>query len=93
VRNALAVRKAVKWNSPFYGIDGQGWFVSFHTFTKFVKVTFFQGTSLRPVPPGGTAKDARWINVHEDDLDEAQLATWVQQAAAMPGWVTSDIQA
>lgn len=92
-RNAPNVRKAVKWNSPFYGIEGQGWFVSFHTFTNYVKVTFFQGTSLQPVPPGGTAKDARWINVHEDDLNEAQLATWVKQAAALPGWVTSDIGA
>jgi hypothetical protein len=92
VRNAADVRKAVKWNSPFYGIEGQGWFVSFHTFTNYVKVTFFQGTSLRPVPPGGTSKDARWINVREDDFDEAQLAAWVQQAAALPGWITSDIR-
>jgi hypothetical protein len=93
VRNVPNVRKAVKWNSPFYGIEGQGWFVSFHTFTNDVKVTFFQGTSLRPVPPGGKSKDARWINVHEDDLDETQLATWVKQAAALPGWVTSDVRA
>jgi hypothetical protein len=93
VGNAPNVRKAVKWNSPFYGIEGQGWFASFHTFANFVKVTFFQGTSLQPAPPGGKAKDARWINVHEDDLDEAQLAMWVKQAAALPGWVTSDIQA
>jgi len=92
VRNAPDVRKAVKWNSPFYGIEGQGWFVSFHTFTRYVKVTFFQGTMLQPVPPGGKDKDARWIDVHEDDLDEAQLATWVQQAAALPGWATSDIR-
>jgi hypothetical protein len=81
------VRKAVKWNSPFYGIEGQGWFLSFHVFTRYVKVTFFRGTSLRPVPPGGRSKDARWIDIHEDDLDEAQLATWVKQAAALPGWV------
>ena len=87
VRNVPNVRKAVKWNSPFYGIEGQGWFLSFHVFTRYVKVTFFHGTSLRPVPPGGTAKDARWIDVHEDDLDEAQMATWVKQAAALPGWV------
>jgi hypothetical protein len=86
VRNVPHVRKAVKWNSPFYGIDDQGWFLSFHTFAKFVKVTFFRGTSLRPVPPGGTAKDARWINVYEDGLDEAQLTKWVTQAAAIPGW-------
>lgn len=86
VRTVPGVRKAVKWNSPFYGIEGQGWFLSFHTFTNYVKVTFFQGTSLRPVPPGGKAKDARWIDTHEDDLDEAQMATWIRQAAALPGW-------
>jgi hypothetical protein len=80
------VRKAVKWNSPFYGMEGQGWFVSFHTFTNYVKVTFFQGTSLRPVPAGGKAKEARWIDIHEDDLDEAQMAKWIRQAAALPGW-------
>jgi hypothetical protein len=86
VRNAPKVRKAVKWNSPFYGVEGQGWFLSFHVFTRYVKVTFFSGTSLRPVPPGGASKAARWIDIHEDDLDEAQMATWVQQAAALPGW-------
>jgi len=91
-RNVPGVRKAVKWNSPFYGIEGQGWFLSFHTFTHYVKVTFFQGTSLRPVPPGGEAGDARWINVHENDLDEEQMAAWVQQAATLPGWATSDIR-
>jgi len=87
VRAVPGVRKAVKWNSPMYGIEGQGWFLSFHVFTHYVKVTFFRGTSLRPVPPGGTGKDARWIDIHEDDLDEAQMATWVKQAAALPGWV------
>ena len=92
VRNVPNVRKAVKWNSPFYGIEGQGWFLSFHVFTNYVKVTFFRGTSLRPVPPGGTGKDARWIDVHRDDLDETQMAAWVKQAAARPGWVTSDIR-
>ena len=86
VRNVPNARKAVKWNSPFYGIDGKGWFLSFHVFTRYLKVTFFQGTSLQPVPPGGTGKEARWIDVHEDDLDEAQLATWIKQAAALPGW-------
>jgi hypothetical protein len=86
-RNVPNVRKAVKWNSPMYGIEGQGVFLGFHTFTHYVKVTFFCGTSLRPVPPGGTGKDARWIDIHEDDLDEAQMATWVKQAAALPGWV------
>jgi hypothetical protein len=87
VRNVPNLRKAVKWNSPMYGIEGQGLFLGFHTFTHYVKVTFFRGTSLRPVPPGGTGKDARWIDIHEDDLDEAQMATWVKQAAALPGWV------
>jgi hypothetical protein len=85
------VRKAVKWNSPFYGVEGQGWFLSFHVFTRYVKVTFFNGLSLRPIPPGGTpkSKDARWIDIHEgDDLDEAQMASWVKQAAALPGWAT-----
>ena len=89
-RNVPHVRKAVKWNSPMYGIEGQGWFLGFHVFTRYVKVTFFRGTSLQPVPPGGTGKDARWIDIHEDDLDEAQMATWVKQAAALPGlWSTT----
>ena len=87
VRTVPEVRKAVRWNSPFYGIKGQGWFLAFHVFTRSVKVTFFRGTSLQPAPPGGTSKEARWIDVHEDDLDEAQMATWVKQAAALPGWV------
>ena len=90
VRNVPDVLKEVKWNTPFYGTEGQGWFLGFHVFTHFVKVTFFRGTSLRPVPPGGTpkSKDSRWIDVHEgDELDDAQMATWVKQAAALPGWV------
>jgi hypothetical protein len=93
VRNVPNVRKAVKWNSPFYGIEGQGWFLSFHVFTHYVKVTFFRGTSfrgtsLRPVPPDPSKhKDVRYIDIHEDDLDEAQMAIWVKQAAALPGWV------
>ena len=87
VRNVPNVRKAVKWNQPLYGIEGQGWFLSFYVFTRYVKVTFFRGTSLRPVPPGGTSKDARWIDIHEDDLDEARMATWVKHAAAVPGWI------
>lgn len=85
-RAVPGVHKAVRWNSPMYGIKGQGWCVSFHVFTKYVKLTFFKGTSLRPVPPGGAAKEARWIDVHEDDLDESQVVTWVRQAAALPGW-------
>jgi hypothetical protein len=90
VENAPGVRKAVKWNSPFYGMEGKGWFVSFHVFTHYVKVTFFNGAALRPVPPGGTArsKDVRWIDVREGDpLDAAQMARWVKQAATAPGWM------
>ena len=85
-RNAPKARKAVKWNSPFYGIEGRGWFLALHAFTNYVKVTFFRGTSLRPAPPGGTGKEARWIDVRKDDLDEAQMAKWIKQAAALPGW-------
>ena len=86
VRTVPHVRKAVKWNSPFYGVEGQGWFLALHAFNRYVKVTFFEGTSLRPVPPGGTGKSARWIDLHEGEFDEAQLAAWVKQAAAIPGW-------
>jgi len=85
-RTVRGVRKGVRWNSPMYGIEGQGWFVSFHVFTNYVKVTFFRGTSLQPVPPGGTSNEARWIDIHKDDLDEALLAKWILQAAAIPGW-------
>src|SRR5687768_5270063 len=86
-RTVPGVRKAVKWNSPFYGIEGEGWFLSFHCFTKYVKVTFFRGTSLRPVPPGESKhKDVRYFDIHEDDeVDEAQLAAWVKQASKLPG--------
>src|SRR5688572_30184952 len=81
------VRKAVKWNSPFYGVEGQGWFLSLHCFTKYVKVAFFRGTSLRPVPPGESKhKEVRYLDIHEDDqFDEAQLAAWVKQASQLPG--------
>ena len=80
------VRKAVRWNSPMYGVEGQGWFMSFHVFTKYVKITFFKGTSLRPAPPGGLAREARWIDIHEDGMDESQIVDWIRQAAAIPGW-------
>jgi hypothetical protein len=88
VRNVPNVRKAVKWNSPFYGIEDQGWFLSFHVFTRYVKVTFFKGTSLRPVPPGASKhKDVRHFDIYEDEaLDEAQMAKWIKQAAKLPGW-------
>src|SRR5436189_4666643 len=84
VRNVPNVRKAVKWNSPFYGIEGQGWFLGLHTFTRYVKVAFFRGAALRPVPPGDSkSKDTRYIDIHEGDgLDVAQMAEWVRQAAA-----------
>ena len=87
VRNVPNVRKAVKWNSPFYGIEGQGWFLSFHVFTHYVKVTFFRGTSLRPVPPGASKdKNTRYLDIHEDDdLDESQLRSWIEQAGKLPG--------
>lgn len=87
VRAVPKVSKAVKWNSPFYGIEGRGWFLSFHVFTRYVKVTFFSGTSLRPIPPGGSerSKEVRWIDVYDEGFDEAQMAKWVKQAAALPG--------
>ena len=89
MRTVPGVHKAVKWNSPFYGIEGQGWFLNFHCFTKYVKVAFFRGTSLRPVPPGESKhKEVRYLDIREgDQLDEAQMATWIRQAAALPGWV------
>ena len=82
-----AVHKAVKWNSPFYGIEGHGWFLSFHCFTNYIKVTFFRGTSLRPVPSGESKhKEVRYLDIHEDDpFDEALLAVWVRQASRLPG--------
>ena len=87
VRNVPGVRKAVRWNSPFYGIEGQGWFASYHVFARYVKVTFLNGALLRPLPPGsGKDKDARWIDIYEDELNEAQMVTWIRQAAALPGW-------
>jgi len=87
-RTVPGVRKAVKWNSPFYGVAGQGWFLSFHCFTRFVKVTFFNGASLLPLPPGPSKhKDVRYLDIRQDDeIDEKQLAKWIKQAAAIPGW-------
>jgi hypothetical protein len=89
VRTVPDVRKAVKWNSPLYGIDGQGWFLGIHCFTHYVKVTFFRGTSLRPVPSGASKhEDVRYFDIREgDELDEAQMANWVKQAAALPGFL------
>ncbi len=89
VRTVPNVQKAIKWNSPFYGIDGKGWFLSFHCFTKYIKVAFFRGASLRPLPPvESTNKDARYFHIYEDDrLDEKELTEWIRQAAALPGWL------
>ena len=82
------VQKAVRWNSPLYGLEGSGWFLGIHCLTNYVKVTFFRGISLNPMPPGGTpkSKDARWIDIREGALDEKQMTAWVKQAAALPGW-------
>lgn len=87
VRTVPGVGKAVKWNSPFYGIEGEGWFLSFHCFTKYIKVTFFRGTSLRPVPPGESKHpEVRYLDIRQDEpLDETQLAAWVKQASQLPG--------
>jgi hypothetical protein len=89
-RAVPGVRKAVKWNSPFYGIEGRGWFLSFHCFTRYVKVTFFNGGSLKPLPPGASKhKTVRYLDIHQDEkIDEAQLRAWVKQASRLPGWGT-----
>jgi hypothetical protein len=85
-RTVPGVRKAVKWNSPFYGVEDQGWFLSFHCFTTYVKVAFFRGASLRPVPPAASKhRHVRYLDIHEGQLDEAQVAAWVKQASLLPG--------
>jgi len=88
VRAVPQVQKAVRWNSPFYGIEGKGWFLNFHCFTKYVKVAFFRGASLRPLPPGVSKdKDVRYLDIREDDhLDDAQFTDWVKQASQLEGW-------
>ncbi len=88
VRTVPDVRKAVRWNSPFYGMEGQGWFLNFHCFAKYVKVAFFNGTSLNPVPPGESKdENVRYLNIYEDgQFDEEQFAAWVKQASQSPGW-------
>ena len=81
------VKKAVRWNSPWYGVEGRGWFASYHVFTRYVKVTFVNGALLDPEPPGsGKDPDARWVDVYEEGFDEAQMTEWVRQAAGLPGW-------
>ncbi|TFG07616.1 DUF1801 domain-containing protein [Candidatus Thorarchaeota archaeon] len=88
VRTVPEVRKAVRWNSPFYGIEGQGWFLNFHCFTKYVKVAFFNGKLLLPLPPGESKHDeVRYLDIYENEqLDETQLADWVKQASQLSGW-------
>ena len=87
VRNVPNLRKAVKWNSPFYGIEEGSWFLGVHVFTHYIKVAFFRGASLRPVPPGvSKQKDVRYLDIHETDpFDEAQLTDWIRQASRLPG--------
>ena len=88
VRTVPHVQKAVRWNSPWYGIEGQGWFMSFHCFARYIKVAFIYGKSLSPLPPVDSKdKDARYFHIYEDGhIDEETVASWVRQAAAMPGW-------
>jgi hypothetical protein len=92
VRTVPNVRKAVKWNSPFYGLEGRGWFLAFHVYSNYVKVTFFRGTSLRPVPPGPSQhKDVRYVDIRKGDgVATPQMVSWVKQAAALPGWMTGE---
>jgi hypothetical protein len=87
MRTVPGARKAVRWNTPFYGIEGQGWFIAFHCITKYIKVTFFRGTSLQPVPPvGSKVENVRYFHIHEDDsLDEKLLTSWIRQASKLPG--------
>jgi hypothetical protein len=86
VATVPGIGKAVRWNTPLYGIRGKGFMIGFHAFAKCVKVTFFRGSSLKPPVAGGSGAEARWIDIHEDDFDENQLRDWVAQAATLPGW-------
>lgn len=87
-RTVPDVQKAVRWNSPFYGMDGQGWFLSYHCFTKYIKICFIKGAEITPLPPVESKdKDARYFHIYEgDELDEEQLASWIKQASELPGW-------
>ena len=93
VRTVPDARKAVKWNTPMYGVEGRGWFLGYHCFTKYVKVTFFQGASLHPLPPVESKDEhTRYVHLFEDDdFDEKLMAKWVEQASKLPGWLTADI--
>ena len=87
VRTVPHVKKAVRWNSPFYGTEEHGWFVSYHVFEKYIKVTFLNGVGLDPQPPqGGKDPDARWIDLYEGDFDAVQLEDWFRQSASLPAW-------
>jgi hypothetical protein len=88
VQTVPGVRKAVKWNSPLYGVEGRGWFLGYHCLTKYVKVSFFRGAALTPLPPGASKqKDVRYLDIFEDtELDEELLTEWIRQAAELPGW-------
>jgi hypothetical protein len=88
-RAVPGVRKAVKWNSPLYGVDGRSWFLSVRCFTKYIKIAFFRGAALRPLPPVGSKDpDTRYVHIHEgDELDEALFAGWIRQASELPGWI------
>jgi hypothetical protein len=87
VRTVPGVHKAVKWNQPFYGCDGEGWFLAFRCYTRYVQLTFFRGTSLDPAPPKRSKHpEVRYLDIHEgDDLDERQLVSWIEQASGLPG--------
>jgi hypothetical protein len=87
VRAVPGVTKAVKWNTPLYGFDGKEWFVAFHCFDQYLKVTFFRGTSMQPMPPGkSTMKEVRYLDIREDDTtSQAQLLDWIKQASKLPG--------
>jgi len=89
VRTVPGVRKAIKWNSPFYGIEGEGWFLTLHCFTKYVKVAFVRGTSLQPLPPGDSkVPGTRYLDLHENEpIDEKLVGSWILQASELPGWV------
>jgi hypothetical protein len=87
VEHVPNLRRAIRWHCPFYGVEGQGWFLAFAAFQYHVKITFFKGTSLDPVPPVGGSQEARSVDVRESDtLDERQLAAWIEQATSIPGW-------
>ena len=87
VKHVPGVRKAMRWHCPFYGLEGEGWFLAFAAFQHHIKFTFFKGTALEPVPPLGKAKEARSLDVRESDrLDEKRMASWIKQASSIPGW-------